>query len=147
MTSVTDDQVLVVERIFAATPEKLWDAWTTPGLLVKWWGPEGMTIPDHSLDLRVGGKWRTTMRNSDGTDHTVSGVYKALDRPHRIVFTWAWHNPDGSRGEETVVTVTFEAVDGGTKLLLDQRSFPTAESRDNHRTGWTSSFNCLEKIL
>lgn len=147
MTSVADDRVLVLERTFATTPETLWDAWTTPDLLAKWWGPEGMTIPEHSLDLRVGGKWRTTMRNSEGTDHRVSGVYRVLDRPHRLVFTWGWHGPDGSRGEETVVTVTLEAVEGGTKLRLDQRSFSTAESRDNHGAGWTSSFNCLEKIL
>ena len=147
MASVADDRVLVVERTFPATPEKLFDAWTRPDILVRWWGPEGMTIPEHSIELREGGKWHTTMRNADGGEVFVSGVYKTIDRPKTLAFTWAWRQPDGSRGEETVVTVTFQAVKGGTRLKLDQRSFAEVSNRDNHGMGWNSSLNCLEKLF
>lgn len=147
MTTVIDDQVLLIERTIAAPPEKVFDAWVNPDMLVQWWGPEGMTIPQHVLDVREGGEWETTMRNAEGGEHFVSGVYKTIDRPNRLVFTWAWRQPDGTRGEETQVTVTFEAVEGGTKMTLDQRSFAEASTRDNHGMGWQSSFNCLDTLF
>ena len=90
MTTTIDDQVLVVERTLAASPDKVFDAWVNPEILVQWWGPEGMSIPQHSLDLREGGAWEATMRNNDGGEVVVSGVYKVIDRPNRLVFTWAW---------------------------------------------------------
>lgn len=147
MTTVIDDQVLVVERTFATTPDNLIDAWIKPELLVRWWGPEGMSIPVHSLDVREGGVWETTMRNADGGEVICSGVYKIIERPNRLVFSWAWHQEDGSRGDETEITVTFAAVNGGTHMTLDQRSFAEVGSRDNHGMGWNSSFNCLEKLF
>jgi uncharacterized protein YndB with AHSA1/START domain len=147
MKNEIDDRVLVLERTFPTTPEKLFDAWTRPEILVRWWGPEGMTIPEHSIDLREGGAWHTTMRNAEGGEVFVSGVYRTIDRPNTLAFTWAWRQTDGSRGEETLVTVTFRAADGGTRLTLDQRSFAEASNRDNHGIGWNSSFDCLEKLF
>jgi len=147
MTTTIDDRVLVVERTLPATPEKVFDAWVDPNLLVQWWGPEGMDIPQHALDVRVGGAWETTMRNSEGGEVVCSGVYKIIERPHRLVFTWAWRQPDGSRGHETDIEVTFTPVEGGTKMTLDQRTFTDAKERDNHGMGWNSSFNCLEKLF
>ncbi|WP_136660433.1 SRPBCC domain-containing protein [Nitratireductor sp. XY-223] len=147
MTTVIDDQVLYIERTIAAPPDKVFDAWINPDMLIQWWGPEGMSIPKHNLDVREGGSWETTMRNAEGGEVIVSGIYKAIDRPNRLVFTWAWHQPDGSRGEETEITVTFEAVDRGTKMKLDQRAFAEVSNRDNHRMGWDSSFNCLDKLF
>ena len=52
---MSDDQTLRMERVFAATPEQLFDAWTKADQLVRWWGPEGVTIPRHELDIREGG--------------------------------------------------------------------------------------------
>ncbi|MCR9138774.1 MAG: SRPBCC domain-containing protein [Alphaproteobacteria bacterium] len=147
MTTTIDDQILVVERILSAPPEAVFDAWVKPELLVQWWGPEGMSIPHHTLDVREGGAWETTMRNKDGGEVNCSGIYRVIDRPNRLVFSWAWLQADGSRGPETDIEVTFTAVDGGTKMTLDQRSFADVESRDNHGIGWNSSFNCLEKLF
>lgn len=147
MTTATEDRVLIIERTLPATPEEVFDAWTRPDLLVQWWGPEGMSIPQQSLDVRVGGRWETTMLNSEGGEHFVSGVYKVIERPNRLVFSWAWRQPDGSRGHETDVEVTFTAVTGGTHMTLAQRSFESPESRDSHGGGWNSSLNCLEKLF
>ncbi|MCP4315544.1 MAG: SRPBCC domain-containing protein [Hyphomicrobiales bacterium] len=147
MSTVIDDQVLIIERTISASIEKVFDAWINPELLVQWWGPEGMSIPKHTLDVREGGTWETTMRNADGGEVVVSGVYKAIDRPNRLVFTWAWTQPDGTRGEETEISVTFAAVDGGTKMTLDQRTFAEVDNRDNHGMGWQSSFNCLDQLF
>lgn len=142
-----DVAVLEVERHIKAPPNKVFDAWTKPDLLVKWWGPDGFDTPEHSLDVSQGGNWRTVMRSPEGKLHIVSGVYRKIERPDRLEFTWAWEQEDGSPGKETVVTVTFEAANGGTRMRLVQKGFADAPSRDGHKGGWTSSFDCLERLF
>jgi len=144
---MTDDAVLRLERLIPAPPDKVFDAWTEPDLLAKWWGPDGYDVPAQDLDVRPGGRWWTTMRSPEGGRHTVRGVYRTIDRPRRLVFTWAWDQDDGTRGHETEVTVTFEPAPGGTRLVLLQQAFAEKESRDKHGEGWSSSFDCLARLF
>ena len=137
---------LRIERLIAAPPERVFALWTEPEQLVKWWGPEGYDIPAHAIDARAGGHWRTTMRMSDGKRMTVSGVYRSVEKPHRLVFTWAWEDETGVRGHETEVTVTFAAAPGGTKLVLLQKEFATVDARDRHAKGWSSTLDCLQRV-
>ena len=97
MSTATKEKItLRMERIIAATPERLFALWTEPEELIKWWGPEGYTTPKHAMDVRPGGRWRTTMRSPDGKDHTVSGIYRTLEPPRRLVFTWGWDDDAGA---------------------------------------------------
>jgi uncharacterized protein YndB with AHSA1/START domain len=98
------------------------------------------------MDVKPGGRWRTTMRAPDGALHTVSGVYRVIEPPRRLIFTWGWDDEAGRRGHETEVTVTFEAAPGGTRLVLQQQAFQSKDQRDKHRFGWSSSFDCLARI-
>ncbi len=141
---MSDDKILRIERVFAATPQRLFDAWTKADQLVRWWGPEGATASHHDLDIREGGAWTTTMRHADGGENTVSGIYRVIEPPKRLVFTWAWHN-DGTRGHETEVALNFEPVDDGTRMVLVQKTFQSDDMCDKHRMGWTSSFNDLAR--
>ena len=141
-----NDRVLELERLIPAPPERLFAYWTEPDLLVKWFGPEGFDVPSHDLDIRPGGRWRTTMRTPDGKLRTVSGVYNTIEPPRRLVFTWGWDDDHGVRGHETEVTVTFEPTPGGTRLKLVQQVFQTNEMRDLHNGGWASSFNKLQRL-
>jgi uncharacterized protein YndB with AHSA1/START domain len=145
--TTTEDRVLKVSRVIATTPERLFDAWTKPEVLLRWWGPENAGVGEQELDIRVGGIWRTKLVNTMGGDFTCSGVYRAIDRPHRIAFTWAWTQPDGSRGHETLVDVSFEEVERGTRLTVVQQTFESAEQRDMHNQGWTSTLNKLERMF
>ncbi len=147
MQAEADDRVLRLTRTIAASPERLFDAWTKPEILLRWWGPEGITIPEHELDIRVGGTWRTTMLTPDGQRNICSGVYTLIDRPRRLAFTWAWQQPDGTRGHETAAEVTFEKAGAGTLLTFVQKTFLTAEHRDRHNQGWSSTFNKLERLF
>ena len=140
------DRTLVIERVFKAPPERVFSAWTDPAILVKWWGPEGFGMPDAKLDVRVGGAWRSTMVGPEGEAHIVSGVYREIAPPKRLVMTWGWET-NGERGHETVVDLTFEAVAGGTKMRLVQSLFDSVEQRDSHNWGWSSSFNDLDRAL
>jgi uncharacterized protein YndB with AHSA1/START domain len=98
------------------------------------------------MDVRPGGAWRTTMRGTDGLARTVSGVYRAVERPKRLVMSWAWHDDKGGRGHETEITVTFEPAPGGTRLVLLQQQFQTKAECEQHSFGWSSTFNKLARI-
>ena len=141
-----DDLVLRISRSFAAPRERVFRAFTAPAQLVKWWGPKGFTVPACTLDVRTGGAWRTVMRSPEGEDHIVSGVYREIAPPERLVFTWGWEE-DGARGHETVVTIELFEAPGGTRLELTHERFETEDSRDRHRHGWSSCFDCLEAAL
>jgi uncharacterized protein YndB with AHSA1/START domain len=144
---MSEDRTLRLERIIRAPVERVFAAWVEPEQLAAWWGPEGATIPDYAMDVRPGGTWRTVMKLPDGNTPEVSGVYRAIEKNRRLVFSWAWKQADGSRGHETEVTVTFEPVPGGTKLVLLQQVFQDRTARDNHGQGWASSLDCLEKHI
>ena len=141
-----DDCVLRLERRLKAKPEKVFAAWIEPDQIANWFGPGDMTIPSREIDARVGGEWRVTMRGTDGTERSVSGVYREIDPPSRLAFTWAWHN-DGKRGHETEVVVELAPDGEGTLLSLTQRTFQTANDRDMHNMGWSYSLTGLAELL
>jgi uncharacterized protein YndB with AHSA1/START domain len=141
------ERTLVIERRFKASPERVFRAWTDPAILVTWWGPVGFTTPECHLDLRQGGAWRTVMRAPDGSRHPVSGVYREILPPKRLVITWAWEEADGRRGPETEVAVTFAPTPEGTHMRLVQRLFPSPAARDRHEDGWTQSLGKLEHLF
>jgi uncharacterized protein YndB with AHSA1/START domain len=140
------ETTLRLERLIASPPEVLFGLWTEPVQLLKWWGPDGYETSVHSLETRPGGHWRIILRRSDGSALAMSGVYRIIEPPRRLAFTWAWENESGARGHETEVEVNFEATPGGTRLVLLQQRFESKQARDNHNVGWSSSFDRLTKV-
>jgi uncharacterized protein YndB with AHSA1/START domain len=141
-----DAVVLRLSRSFAAPRERVFRAFTAPAQLAKWWGPKGFTVPACTMDLRPGGAWRTVMRSPEGKDHVVSGVYREIVPPERLVLTWGWEEA-GARGHETIVTIELFEAKGGTRLELTQEVFETEGAREAHRHGWSGAFDCLEQAL
>lgn len=142
-----DSFFLDLTRTFAAPREAVYAAWTDPEHLKQWWGPEGMEAPIADLDVRTGGKYRTCMRSADGSKEVwVGGEYKDVAPPERLIFTWAWEH-DTSDRRETLVTVEFRDLGDATEVALTHQRFATAEDRDNHNQGWTSSLDCLAKLF
>jgi uncharacterized protein YndB with AHSA1/START domain len=148
MTQPTPDDapVLRLSRSFAAPRDRVFRAFTAPAQLARWWGPKGFTVPACTLDVRVGGAWRTVMRSPEGKDHIVSGVYREITPPERLVFTWA-HEEEGTRGHETLVTIELAETPGGTRLELTHEGFESEHARDRHAEGWSSCLDCLEEAL
>ena len=138
---------LTLMRRFPHPPERVFAFVTKPEHLRKWWGPETMFIPSGDLDLSRLGPWSSVMENKDGGQFKVSGEVVAHDPPRRVVFTWAWHDPEDARGVETRVTFEVDADDdGGAVLTLTHSGFADAEAMGNHEGGWTSSLRKLEKM-
>lgn len=141
----TTDIDLRLERHFAARPERVFQALIDPAELVRWWGPEGFTVPECALDVRPGGAWRTCMRSPEGSLHCVEGVYHVIEPPRRLVFTWSWETVDAPH--ETLVTIELAPRDGGTDLTLHHQGFESESSRDKHAGGWGGCFDCLVHYL
>jgi uncharacterized protein YndB with AHSA1/START domain len=81
---------LRLERTFAAPREEVFRAWTEPEVLRRWWAAAPTwECPVAETDVRVGGRYRLTMRDPDsGKEHTVGGEYVAVESPQRLVYTW-----------------------------------------------------------
>lgn len=138
---------LRLTRIVKARPERVFRALTETAELKKWFCPEGGTVKEVDVDLTVGGRFRVVMAMPHG-DHEATGVYREVDPPRRVVCTWAWVGEDqNDLGEETLLTFELEPREGGTQVILTHERLPTAESRDNHETGWASALNRLEVLF
>jgi uncharacterized protein YndB with AHSA1/START domain len=143
ITTAIDQRTLVLTRTLQAPPALVFSAWTDPGHLVHWWGPEGFTLAHCEQDLRVGGNYRFCMRAPDGTDHWVRGQYTRIDPPSRLVFTWL-REDEGDIWCDTVVCVTFTAKGDSTLLTLEQTTFATVAHCEEHAYGWNQ---CLDRLV
>ncbi len=144
----SDDRVLVITRIFDAPRDLVFKCWTDPEHMAKWHGPKGFTSTVLKNDLRPGGAYRIHMRGPDGDDHWTQGVFREIVEPERLVMVGSWADAEGNPTRpETVLTLTFEDVDGKTKLTLHNSGFESVSARDSHRGGWSSSLDCLAEYL
>jgi uncharacterized protein YndB with AHSA1/START domain len=135
---------LRLTRVVPAPRDAVFRAWTDPEALRRWWVPfEGMTVPAAEVDLRPGGRYRFTMRNAGGEEFHLSGIYREVRPPERLVYTWRWDDGDG----ETLVTVDFEAKGATTLLHLTHERFPDAAARDRHGVGWSGVLDRLVAVM
>jgi len=142
-----EPRVLVVERIFDAPRELVFEAWTRPEHVKNWWGPDGFSLPSCEQDFRVGGAFRFNMRAPDGSDHWVSGRYQEITRPEAIAFTWVREDEPGKVWCRTSVRVTFADEDGRTRFRLRQAEFETLAYCEDHRGGWTETLGRLDEYV
>jgi uncharacterized protein YndB with AHSA1/START domain len=142
----TSDTKLQLKKFIRATPQRVFDAWTKPSLMKQWFAPGTMTVPDAQADMRVGGAYKVTMNNADETSpmptgtYVTYGVYKEIVPNSKLVFTWGWEGPDR---HESIVTVEFQAKDGGTEVILTHERLANAEQVQKHTHGW---LGCLENL-
>lgn len=145
--------VLQVRRTIAAPRERVFRAWTDPDIVKRWFAPEGCEIPIAEVDARVGGRYRIRMSAPDANQYTVGGVFRVVDTPARLVFTWQWESGAESAGMvddgdrvETVVTVELHDR-GETTDVVVTHELPSARSREGHGQGWESCLNRLERVV
>ena len=147
MTDTTTAAELRLERTFDASAEAVFDAWTNPEVLRRWWaaGPDWET-PLAEVDLREGGSYRLSMRDPEsGMTPTVGGEFIEIRRPERLVYTWTWEDMPESPSAGSVVTVEFAEQDGRTTVTLLHTGLGTDESRAQHEHGWHACLDNLER--
>jgi uncharacterized protein YndB with AHSA1/START domain len=137
---------LRMKRVLRAPVSAVFRACTEPEELAKWWGPRGFTTPAIEMDLRVGGRYRFAMQPPEGDLFHLTGEFREVDPPSRLVYTFVWEPPDpDDRG--TLVTLSFREVDGSTEVNLMQGIFATKARQALHEQGWTESFQRLQELL
>lgn len=144
-TSEMSETSLRLERTYDASPQDVFNAWTNPEVLRRWWAvhPEGST-PIAEVDLRVGGRYRLSMEDPSGTRHTVGGEYREVSPPQRLVYSWCWEQDNGKPGHVSTVTVEFQADGKRTNVVLEHTGLASAESRDQHAHGWNACLDILQ---
>lgn len=138
---------LTIRRSFDAPRDLVFQCWTDPERLKHWCCPKDFTLPFSEGDIRPGGSFKTCMRAPDGTDHWLSGTYREIVPPERLVFSHRWLNDKGEHEHETVVTIMLREQDGKTLLTLHQAFFLSEASRDGHRGGWSETLDNLAEYL
>jgi uncharacterized protein YndB with AHSA1/START domain len=158
-TTDTAERELTITRIFAAPRELVFKAWTTPEHMMRWWGPHGFTCLSCTMDLRVGGEWRLSMRSPQGIEDRQHGVFREITPPERLVFTYAfedfperktsgrWSDESGNPGHRTTVTVNLEDVGGKTRVTVQQAVFESTHVRDEHVRGWGEALDHLANYV
>ena len=154
--SAAPTRQLVIERTIKASPERVFDAFTDPDQLVRWWWPNGFTCPAAEVDLRVGGTYRLAMEWPDFIpaeaqfSHHMGGEYYEIDRPHRLVMSGRAVNDAQGELFATLIDVTFAACDAGTALTVRQSYFepmPPAEAMAGAEQGWSEQLDKLDRVL
>lgn len=138
--------VLRLSRRLKAPREAVFRAFTDPAELAKWFGPEGVEVDNVKIDLRPGGSYSVEFHEKDGQVIPLSGIYREVTPPERLVMTWTWAGT-GMAGIETLVTIELSEADGETELTLTHERLPSQEFLDLHSQGWASTFNCLDRLV
>jgi uncharacterized protein YndB with AHSA1/START domain len=124
VTTPTEREI-VLTRVFDAPRALVFDAFTKPELLRRWFGPRGWSLAVCEVDLRVGGRWRFVLRGPDGAEMGMGGVYREIVPPERDVHTEAFDDYPG----ESLVTGVFDE-EGGKTTLTATILYPSQEVRD-----------------
>lgn len=138
---------LSITRTFAAPPDLVWAAWTTPEHFSVWFGTAAVDVPlaTVAMDVRVGGAWSAVMHLPDGMRIDWTGEYLEVQPPERLVFTMT---DDPANPAREPVTVDLTEADGGTRMIMTQRGGNlTDEQYEQARTGWSGFFDEMAGLL
>jgi uncharacterized protein YndB with AHSA1/START domain len=143
MMQVVSRPKVTVRREIKALVEEIFDAWLDPGSLALWMRPGGIPRSTAKVDPREGGTYEIVMHHTSGPlVHT--GVYRVIDRPKRLVFTWF---SDATRHTESLVTVEFHARHGTTEVVVTHEQLPDEGAVPSHTDGWTQALDLLAAEL
>jgi uncharacterized protein YndB with AHSA1/START domain len=152
---------VVLERVYDASPEMVWRAWTKPEMLKQWWGPDNVTIPECEVDLKVGGKFYIVMEAGE-----AMGQYKGIRWPMQAEFTAvephsklayaakAWTEGQNDNGETLIdqtTEVTFTEESGKTKVKVIASIYSTGPkakmAAEGMEYGFTQQLGKLKAFL
>jgi uncharacterized protein YndB with AHSA1/START domain len=137
--------VVRIDRTFAASAEEVFDAWTSPEVMRRWFHPApDWGTPVAEVDLRVGGKIRVVMRRPDGTEAEAQGEYTLIDRPHRLVMTWTFYDDPSN---QQLIALSFSESEGATTVEMLNSGISTDERRSRQDEGWRGCLDELERLL
>ena len=115
---------LYITSVYDAPVKMVWDAWTDPKQVAKWWGPRGFTITTHHKDVKPGGTWSYIMHGPDGVDYPNKTLFHEVEKYSRLVYD---HGASDNTPPMFRVTVNFSESAGRTTMDMTM-TLPTAEA-------------------
>jgi len=128
-SSNTADREIVLSRVINAPRELVWEAFTNPKHLEKWWGPNGFNTKTKEFDFREGGDWVHTMTGPDGQQYPNHSHFEEIRKPELLRYLHGGGRVDGTYDSQFEATITFEDEDGKKKVTM-RSIFPSAAARD-----------------
>ena len=150
-TKPSSQRDLTLTRVIDAPRSRVFVAWIDAKQMAQWWGPRGFTNPVCELDARPGGAIRIHMRAPDGVVHPMTGTFREIAEPERLVFRAVAEDQAGNRLIEALTTVTFAEQGGKTKLTVQANAVGLApiasQMLAGMEAGWTQSLERLETYV
>jgi uncharacterized protein YndB with AHSA1/START domain len=146
-TTLPSKRDLTITRVFDAPRSRVFEMWIDAKHMAQWWGPQGFTNPVCELDVRPGGAIRIHMRGPDGVVHPMTGTFREVAEPERLVFTAVAEDQAGKPLLEALTTVSFAGDRGKTKLTVQASAVGLApvapQMLAGMEAGWTQSLQRL----
>jgi uncharacterized protein YndB with AHSA1/START domain len=137
---------LEIKRVLPAARADVFAAFSTADQLAEWWGPEGFSVASLEFSPRVGDGYRIEMQPPEGDPFHLTGEFREVDPPGRLVFTFVYESPDPD-DVENLVELSFRDLGESTEVIFTQGPFKTEPRRELHRDGWTDTFDRLERHI
>jgi uncharacterized protein YndB with AHSA1/START domain len=137
---------LEIKRVLPASRTDVFRAFSAADQLAKWWGPEGFTVPSLEFNPRVGDRYRIEMQPPEGDPFYLTGEFREVDPPAHLGFTFVYEDPDPD-DVENLVELSFRDLGESTEVVFAQGPFKTEPRLELHRSGWTDTFDRLERYI
>lgn len=151
MTPNINYPLLTIERLFNAPRDVVWQAWTKPDQLAAWWVPEYFVNKSYKIEARPGGPFNVEMQAPDGVAYPMTGVFKEVAEPERLVFITSPLDSAGKKLFEVQHTVTFSEADTKTRLTIEARVLTATPEASPYLAGMEAGMNQslakLERLL
>jgi uncharacterized protein YndB with AHSA1/START domain len=138
--------VLEIKRVFPVPAQTVFAALYDSNQLRKWWGPKEFVVSSLNFRPQVGDRYWIEMQPPDGNAFSIIGVFREVDGPARLAFTFAYEEPDED-DVETLVALTLRDLGESTEVFLSQGPFKTEARRALHRDGWMDSLEKLGQLI
>ncbi len=155
----TKRRPITIERTYEASPEEVWEMWTTKEGLESWWGPERFTSTVLRLEVRVGGRLEIEMRTEDpevvaylesqgqATTSIENMTFTEVQPPSRLAFLDHFNHAPDVEPYDVACAVTFEPAAGGTKMTFTGEAMHDEHWTELATMGWNSQFEKLATAL
>ncbi len=143
-----DESVAELRQHLAASPARVFTAFADASFVCRWLTPSpDVVLRVLQFDFRVGGAYRFAYDVPGGGTMFVNGVYRTIEPPSTIVFSWNIEPPDEHAGVRSEVTVTLTPQGTGTDLMIRHAQLTRPGARDRHEAGWRGALTQLLALL